>query len=241
MTCTRILTAVLAIALLAPAAEAQWETVWQAGAPGRAWRADDGGIQFVQEAGENEAPGDPNSPVEDQGADDDFYFEGVYPAPIGDTATELAVERAFAGTDNALRFHFNLPADLNDSDVFRFSFEPNNLHTGADIADPRYGIEIYMNGTLVREEQVIRPDDLNQVYTSDPFSAADVSAIAGPGGDNVLLVQGVSYSDDGGGNWMGMQYHHLEVMPIPEPGSLAMMLSGLMWFVPIAAYERRSK
>ncbi len=35
-----------------------------------------------------------------------------------------------------------------------------------------------------------------------------------------------------------MDYHHLEIMPVPEPGSLGMMLAGLFWAVPIILCER---
>ncbi len=110
---------------------AQWETVWQLGAPGRGWPQDQGGVIYVQEAAQNPPPGDPMSPAVNQQADDDYYVAGTYPAPIGTVPDELVAERAFAGIDNDLRFHFNLPSNLNPDDKFRFSFEANNLHEDA--------------------------------------------------------------------------------------------------------------
>ena len=108
----------------------------------------------------------------------------------------------------------------------------------ATVPDPRYGIEVYVNDTLVFPELIVTPADLNTVFTTDEFSAADVGLIAGAGADNIVALKGISYSDDGGGSWMGLDYHHLETMPVPEPGSLGMMLAGLFWTLPILVCER---
>jgi hypothetical protein len=181
-----------------------------------------------------------------QQADDDYYFAGVYPDPptgVGIVATdEIAMERAFAGTDNDLRIHFNLPTNINPNDKFRFSFEANNLHEDAAFSDPRYGVEVYVNGTLVHPEQVIRPADLNTVFTTGEFTAAEVGLVGGPGADNVVWLNGATnnganYNAEGGGNWMGMDYHHLEIMPVPEPGTLSMLLCGLFWTIPLVCWE----
>jgi hypothetical protein len=236
-----------AVLLWVNIATAQWTPVWQAGAPGRQWPTDGVGggpdVDFVQEAGTNPPPGDPNSPAVNQQADDDYYFAGTYPDPIGTVAQdEIAFERAFAGTDNDLRIHFNLPDNLNPGDRFRFSYEPINLHEdAATVPDPRYGAEVFFNGTLIMPEMVFRPADLNQVVMSAEFTAADVGAIAGAGGDNVVHLRGINFGDDGGGQWMGIDYHSLETIPIPEPGSLGMMTAGLFWAVPIILSERNKR
>lgn len=227
-------------------AQAQWSTVFQAGSPGRGWPRDGVGggpdVDFVQEAGTNPPPGNPNSPAVDQQADDDYYFAGVYPAPIGEVASdEIAFERAFAGTDNDLRIHFNLPSDLNAQDSFRFSFEANNLDERAENPDPRYGVEVTFNGVLIFPETTISPAELNTVFTSDEFTAASVNALAGPGGDNVIALRGINHNAEGGGNWMGLDYHHLEIMPIPEPSSLSMMLAALIWLMPYLYYEKNNR
>ncbi len=227
------------VLLVSSMASAQWETVFELGAPGRGWPQDQGGVIFVQEAAMNDPPGDPMSPAVNQQADDDYYVAGTYPDPIGTVPDELVSERAFAGIDNDLRMHFNLPDTLNGSDILRFSFEANNLHTGDDIPDSRYGIEILVNGNTVMEEKIIRPDDLSTVFTTPEFTAASAGLVGGAGADNVVWARGINYNADGGGNWMGLDYHHLEI--IPEPGSLSMMISGLIWFVPFMCYERNSR
>jgi hypothetical protein len=178
------------------------------------------------------------SPAVDAQADDDYYVAGTYPDPIGTVADELVSERAFAGTDNDLRMHFNLPDTLTPEDKFRFSFAATNLDEDAANTDPRYGIEVAVNGTQVMSELVIRPAELNTVFTTDEFTAAEVGMIGGAGADNIVALTGINHSAEGGGNWMGLDYHHLEWQPVPEPGSFAMMLSGLIWFVPFMCYER---
>lgn len=223
-------------------AHAEFTTVWQAGVPGRAWPVDGVGggpdVDFIQEAGVNPPPGNPNSPSVAQQADDDYYFAGTYPAPIGTVPVEKAFERAFAGADNDLRIHFNLPDDLHPLDSFRFSFEANNLHE--DGGDTRYGIEVSFNGIVIFPELTIRPADLNAVITSDVFLAGDVGAIGGAGFDNVVLVRGINHNGDGGGNWMGMDFHHLEREPteIPEPSTLMLISLGGLLLLPVLKRRR---
>ena len=79
----------------------------------------------------NSLPGDPFSPETDRLADNDYYFQGTYTSviqgvvdlygaydPVGEVgADEEAAERAFAGNDNDLRYHFNLPATLKATDL----------------------------------------------------------------------------------------------------------------------------
>ncbi len=238
---------VLGIAMLGMftgSAAAQWEDVFNLGAVGRDWLADDGGVQFVQEAGENERPGDPMSPAVKQMADDDYYTAGTYPDPIGTVPEENVIERAFAGTDNRITIHFNLPENLDPSDVFRYSFNANNLHNGQ--ADSRYGVIVDANGTVVIPEVIYAENpasglSVNTVTQSMEFTAADVGFVGGAGGDNQITLTGVNYSAEGGGNWMGMNYHHLEVMPVPEPGAMSMMLCGLFWAIPLVCWNNKRR
>lgn len=221
---------------------AQWETVWELGAPGRGWPQDQGGVIYVQEAGENEPPGDPMSPAVNQEADDDYYVAGTYPDPIGTVPDELVSERAFAGIDNALRFHFNLDTldpPFNMDDKFRVSFEANNLDGNGE--EPRYGIEVWANGTLVMPELIIGNAELSTVFTTAEFTAADVGLSGAAGADNIVLLQGINHNGDAptGGNWMGIDYQHLERMPVPEPGSLSMLLCGIFWMVPLVCWEKK--
>jgi len=225
------LTAAVICLLAVPATAQVFQTQWQLGSPGRGWPLDGVGggpdVDFVAESGVNAPPGNPDNPPVDRMGDDDYYFAGSYPAPIGTVDDELAMERAFAAVDNALRIHFNLPETLNFSTLAQFSFEPWNLHIDAALnPDPRYGVEVRFNGELVMSEVIVRPDMLMQIITTDPFFLGDVGAEFGPGGDNVLELTGINYNGAGGGNWMGMDYHALEVSVVPEPSSLGLMIAG---------------
>ncbi len=200
-------------------------TVWQAGAPGRAWPLDGIGggpdVDFIQESGVNNLPGSPTSRLVAQQNDDDYYFAGVYTTlvdggaytPVGVVATdELGAERAFAGTDNSLRYHFNLPADgVGETDLLSVSFEAYNLEASVGAA-AHYGVEVYFNNVLVGEEVDINPDNLNTVITTPEFTLDSVNAQLGPGFDNYVELRGVNYNDSGGGNWMGSDYAALNVV-----------------------------
>src|SRR5689334_7707113 len=99
--------------------------VWQVGMNDNGWPAGDGGgpnTSFLQENGLiNALPGNPITSAEvPQGADNDYYFAGVYNnvipsvktfygdyTPVGFVnANEEGAERAFAAADNDLRYHF---------------------------------------------------------------------------------------------------------------------------------------
>ena len=106
--------------------KSQADLIWTVGLPGDGWPQDlgtGGGEEtaFVQESGVNDLPGDPASPVVNQQSDDDYYFAGVYTTvvdggnydPVGPVAeNEAGAERAFAGSDNTLRYHFNFPSTI---------------------------------------------------------------------------------------------------------------------------------
>lgn len=226
----RILTLSL-LALSGPAAQAA--TVWQLGAPGRAWPNDGVGggpdVDYIQEAPTtNAAPGSATSPLIAQQNDSDYYFAGVYPGSIGVVASdELGFERAFAGANNTLRIHNNLAA-VNPTDLVSVSFEANNLD--ANGSDSRYGIEVYVNGNLLMSEMVIRLADLNTVITTPAVSAASLGITPGSGFDNIVELRGINYSADNGGGWMGIDYTTLDASPVPEPsmsGLLVLSLAGL--------------
>ena len=176
---------------------------------------------FVQEAGVNPLPGNPKNREVAQQADDDYYFAGVYSTvipgnevnygaydPIGIVPrNEEAAERAFAGSDNDLRYHFNLPATLKPTNQVAITFDAFNLHVeDGVVADPRYGVEVYFNSVLVQPEIVIRTNQLDVAYTTPAFTLGSVGAQFGPGADNIVSLKGVNYNAEGGGNWMGIDY-----------------------------------
>jgi hypothetical protein len=194
---------------------------WAAGKDDDGWPTGDGGGEnatFVQEAGTNPLPGNPRNREVNQQADDDYYFAGVYtsviPAngdytPVGIVPrNEEAAERAFAGTDNDLRYHFNLPATLKPTNQVTVSFDPYNLDES--VPDPRYGIEVYFNNVLVQPEIVVRTNDLGTNFTTPAFTLGSVGAQLGTGADNIVSLKGINYGADGGGNWMGIDYVRLQ-------------------------------
>jgi hypothetical protein len=189
-----------------------------------------GGAQanFVQEnGGINPLPGSPFSVSTSGGADNDYYLAGDYSRVIAGNGTydpvgvvdvdEEAAERAFAGADLDLRYHFNLPANLKPTDLLSVTFDVVSLDTSA--SDPRFGIEVWVNGVLVQPQIVIRPPQFDVDYTTPQFTVASVNAEVGPGADNIVSLRGTSYNSDGGGAWMGLDYIQLnqESVRIPAP------------------------
>src|SRR5690349_25049146 len=183
--------------------------VWQAGLDDGGWplTGTTGGpaANFVQENGAiNPMPGSSNSTPNPQGADNDYYFAGSYTTtlggntnfygsytPIGTVAAdENSAERAFAGGDLDLRWHFNLPATMSPNDLLSFTYEPLNLDDpNATNTDPRFGAEVYFNGVRVMGEVITRPGQLNVAITTPQFTLSSVGAVTGPGADNILSLR----------------------------------------------------
>ena len=252
--------------LVATSATAQVQNIWMVGRNDNLWQtANTGGgadANFAQENGAiNPLPGSPNSTGAAQGADNDYYFGGIYSiaipsvttrygaySPIGVvSANENAIERAFAAADNDLRVHFNLPASLGSDDLLTISYDALNLDldngtptTADDPTDPRYGIELYFNGVLVEPQNIIRPPQIGTTFTSAQFSLSSVNAQTGPGFDNVVSLVGINYSGASGGNWMGIDYIQLDATPVPEPTSTALVaLFGGIGFMVFLLRRRR--
>src|SRR5262245_35059499 len=152
-----VLAVSFSVLLAAAASTVQAQLIWTVGLDDNAWPVGDGGgpnATFVQENGSIQPlPGSPTSPEVNQQADNDYYFAGSYDTvidsvigmygaytPVGlVSANEEAVERAFAGDDNDLRYHFNLPNTLQPTDILSVTFDANSLHTDGQ-RDPRYGV-----------------------------------------------------------------------------------------------------
>lgn len=205
---------------------------WDIGRDDNGWPSGNGGginASFVQEAGSNPLPGNPASPELDRQADDDYYFVGDYTktiasvvasegeyVPVGTVlVNEEAAERAFAGSDNNKRYHFNLPATLKPTDQLLLTFDFNNLDDTADISTRQYGAEIYFNSVLIQPELIITPEKLDVDYTVGPFTLASVNAEVGSGWDNIITLKGINHSGEGGGGWMGIDY--VQLSPMPQP------------------------
>ncbi len=196
------------------------DLVWTVGLPGDGWPQDlgiGGGPEtvFVQEAGSNDLPGDPESPAADQQSDDDYYFAGDYSTvldggsydPVGLVEeNEIGAERALTSGDTSLRYHFNLPDSFEPLLPLVVQFDVNNFDQRAEVPDPRQGVEVYFNGNLVEEEVLVRPADIGAIFETTPFSLEDVNGEVGEGFDNYVELRGISYSAEGGGAWMGIDH-----------------------------------
>jgi hypothetical protein len=234
-----VYSAVCSLLLISPlSSEAQ--LLWMVGMNDNTWPINltGGGpnAAFVRETGSiTPLPGSPSNVPgmpEEQTADNDYYFAGSYSINIpsvvamygdytpvqGVSANEEAAERAFAGGDNDLRYHFNLPDTLQPTNLLSVTFDALNLDTGG-IPDPRYGVEVYFNGVLVQTQIVIRPSQLGVAYTTPQFTLESVNAQVGSGADNIVSLKGINYGGAGGGQWMGFDYVQLnqptEVIPPP--------------------------
>jgi hypothetical protein len=200
---------------------------WGVGRDDNGWPAGTGGgtnATFVAGNGTvNPLPGSAISTATT--ADNDYYFAGVYTNTIAANGTyepagvvaahEVAAERGFAGAENELRFHFNLPNSLQPSDLLSVAFDPLNLDTSG--SDPRYGVEVWVNGVRVMPEVLIRAAQLGTAVVTPQFTLASVNARVGSGFDNVVSLRGISYSGAGGGNSLGLDYVQLNPVALPIP------------------------
>ncbi len=176
--------------------------LWFAGLP------DDSVADFSPENGaSNPPPGSPDA------LDDDYYFAGVYPDPIGVVPEDepLAnVERAVIyfdpPNDETLRFHFNLSADeARGTSQFRYStgiFQQDGAGTRS------VQIEVLCNDVAADVVSLTE----GELYTSPPFDADVVGVVEGA---NVLTVRQVG----GDAQWTNFDFHRLEVkVALPLPG-----------------------
>jgi hypothetical protein len=184
------------------APQPQFMPVWFAGLP------DNSVADFSPEDGtSNPPPGSPDA------LDDDYYFAGIYPDPIGTVEDdeplgnlERAVIRFDPPNDDTLRFHFNLSADeARVRSQFRYS-------TGVfqqDGAGARsVQIEVLFNDVSIDVVSLSEGD----VYTSPPAEAGSVGAAAGA---NVLTVRQIG----GDALWTNFDFHRMEAMVSPRlPG-----------------------
>ena len=180
-------------------------------------------VRFIQEiGGSNALPGNPaNTGGEGVGRDidDDYYFAGIYPGPIGLVATnEANMERAWTGGDPNLRFHFNFPNTVSATDLITISF---GVTTGFDQPDAvGWDIAVSMNGVNIFTQDVVNGDQ-NGDWTSPTFTLGDVGAVVGPGNDNYVTLTGTNAGSSS--RWLSLDYAQVDVTPIPEPSSLGFL------------------
>jgi fibronectin-binding autotransporter adhesin len=153
---------------------------------------------FSQENGlSNAAPGSATA------RDDDWYFAGTYPAPIGVLASDEALagapttgfERALTQGDPTDRIHFNLTADQLD-DNFQLLIDT----TGSSFTGGNIPIQVLFNGNVIHT-QTISADGL---VTTPMFNGAAVGAVAG---ENVITI--TRTTGTGTGNWVQFDFIRL--------------------------------
>ena len=172
------------------------------------------------------ANGDVNRDV-----DDDYYFAGNYVTTVGNAYTgvglvaqnEAAMERAWTGPDNVLRFHFNLAGAATVSDQLQVGFGVTNGFHNPDDGATSWNINIAMNGVSLSDHTVTVADG-NGDWVTPAFSVADVggAAILGADFDNYVTLTATRTA--GAGNWVSLDYAEMDVSPIPEPSSTGLAL-----------------
>ena len=201
-------------------------------------------VNFRQETGINPLAGNSNSPDADLQVDDDYYFAGVYTnqvdgGPAYTTAgvvgtNEVAVERAITSGDNNLRYHFNLDAGTQGTDLATLTFaflnvDDNGTNTGI------FNIDAFFNGVQIGSFVHSAATD-SVAFTTAPIAISAVNGTGGAPDDNYVELR----SNVGGSTarWSNMDYIQLDVSPVPEPSSSLYLLglAGLGF-----CYRRRSK
>jgi len=100
----------------------------------------------------------------------------------------------------------NLPATLKQTDTLQVTFGVNNFDDRATATDPHWDVQVLFNYQPIGDPFIIHLADLNKTFQTAPFTLASVGALAGPGYDNIVTLQGTSHSAEGGGDWMGIDY-----------------------------------
>ncbi|MES2922799.1 MAG: DUF1800 family protein [Verrucomicrobiota bacterium] len=191
------------VPLLGLASAGQFAQVWQLG-------ADDGNTSpFSQESfAANNAPGSANL------KDDDYYFAGSYPAPVGVLVANEDItffERAVTSGDPRDRIHFPLSA-AQASSTSRLRVTVDLIGGGAWVNGSIPGfsthdLAVTFNGHPVGVQNAVTWDT-TLVFT---ISAASVSAVAGP---NTLQIE---RTGGPAGGYISLDFIRLEA----DPGALA--------------------
>ena len=167
----------------------------------RLWQiGEDDGTQsdFSQEMGVNAPPGNPAA------LDDDYYFAGTYPAPIGVVEEDepwTNFERAVTSGDTRVRVHFNLDdIQAHPEAVYRVGFDMIALGSAADGLGI-HDLEYRMNDELLSENlQVEEP-----LYVESIVPSEDAKAKVG---ENVIEITRTGGTD---GSWIQFDFISFEV------------------------------
>lgn len=196
------------IFLVAARIEAGFAPVWSLGTQ------DGSSGEFEQESGVNGYPGNPDA------LDDDYYFAGSYPAPIGLVGANEATkkyERALTTWDQTDRVHFNLTAG-QAAGTARIRFTMRFVWGGWwDSALGQSGKGFGTHNIVVRINPQLTPPGhipLLRSFTVTQDNRIVVEADAGPfvlaAGENVIEVQRTGGTSDA---WIGVDYATFEIHP----------------------------
>lgn len=197
--CTKLQILLLAAAL-AGQASGQLRELWHLG------QNDGNAEDFTQELGGS--PPEPGSPTM---RDDDYYFAGTYPAPIGtltsdettsdpidssnQSANPVGFERAVTSGSTNNRIHFNLsPSEADPAASYQFTM---NLFGGGYWNGSGNGgwgthdVQVFFNDTLINTSNGITAD----FSISETLNPVDVAAVAGPNKIEIVRSGGVNPTD----------------------------------------------
>ena len=180
-------------------------------------------VSGVRETGQQPLPGNPANTGGASGdanrdVDDDFYFAGVYNTvvdggaytPVGDVpVSESYYDRAFTGGDPNMRWHFNIPETVVETDVFTFTIDFYNLSEANGADNSSFDMTFWVNGTQVGEMQSHNDFDIDSAQSWD-FTIEDLGGVdqVGPGFDHYVEVRS---SGTGSARWASLDYVQLEV------------------------------
>lgn len=209
-------TLTLLMVVLSGSAHGQFRELWRLG-------EDDGNANdFTQEIGGSAA--EPGSP-EDR--DDDYYFAGTYPDPIGvltvdevtgdddpsNTAPDpTGFERAVTHGNRNNRIHFNLSASEADAsaryrftlDLFGGGFWDGSGNGGWGTHD----IEVLLNGNSIFSQTGITEETVVTVEDLDPVA---VGAVAGANKVEIVRTGGVNGPNGTSNGWIQFDTIALEI------------------------------
>jgi uncharacterized protein (DUF1800 family) len=147
--------------------------------------------------------------------DNDFYFAGSYPAPIGTVAGEPAtnLERALDSNNLSVRLHFNLsPAQATSTARMRLNMHQvwgGVWNTVTNSYGEGYGknqFEVFWNGVLLKTEVQTKSDTLIVEANTPTFTAVS--------GANVLEIRRAPAPASSPDGWIHFDALSLEIDPI---------------------------
>jgi hypothetical protein len=122
--------------------------------------------------------------------------------------------------DNNLRYHFNLGAATQGTDLATLTFQMLNVDddgTGTGV----FNIDAFFNGVPIGSF-VHTAATGSTPFTTTPIAISAVNGTGGASDDNYIELR----TNNGGGTarWSNMDYIQLDVSPVPEPSSSGLLL-----------------